>query len=218
MKTKAFIFDFDGTLVDTQIQIHGVTESKILAQHGAILTPQEISERYAGIPSKQIFIDHLPNLDPDALVRERWVIAKQILSTIDYKSIDMLSEAVKHLKNKGYKVAIASASPKSYVGEILNRITVDGRSYTSFFDVIISTDEVEQPKPFPDVFLKAAELLGVSPEDCIVVGDAKSDMQAATSIPIQSLYLSTQTIFDDNKNVTRFVTKEDLSSYLTENF
>ncbi len=78
-----------------------------------------------------------------------------------------LHEIMEHVKRMGYKLAIASASPPDI---IVNNLTLAG--IMSYFDVLISSDEVIKGKPDPMVFTEAARRLGLPNEECYVIEDA----------------------------------------------
>jgi len=85
-------------------------------------------------------------------------------------------DVIEDFKNKNYRLAVASSSPKK---EIIRNLTELG--INNYFEFMVSGEEVEQSKPSPDIFLKTAELLEVSPEKCIVIEDTTNGVKAAKS-------------------------------------
>lgn len=78
------------------------------------------------------------------------------------------------MKRNGYTLAVASSSPKNEIIRNLKALDLD-----DYFTVKVSGEEVRNSKPAPDVFLKAAELLGASPEKCTVIEDTANGSRAA---------------------------------------
>jgi mannitol-1-/sugar-/sorbitol-6-/2-deoxyglucose-6-phosphatase len=72
------------------------------------------------------------------------------------------------------KLAVASSSPKNLVEAVLERFEI-----ASLFDAVVTGSDVERPKPAPDIFLRAAERLGVAPADCLVLEDSFAGATAA---------------------------------------
>ena len=90
-----------------------------------------------------------------------------------------LQDLLNMLKSHHIKTAIASSSPHNHIELILNRLNV-----RHYFDKIISGDDVKHGKPAPDIFLKAAELLGLNPKDCMVIEDAPTGVTASNRAEI----------------------------------
>ena len=84
------------------------------------------------------------------------------------------------LKKSNYKVAIGSSSKNA--GTILERI-----GYDKFFDAVVDGTKITNSKPDPEVFLKAAEELGISPENCVVVEDAHAGIEAARKANMKTI-------------------------------
>ena len=88
------------------------------------------------------------------------------------------------LKDAGYRLAVASSSPKPVITETLE--TLDLMKY---FDVVTSGDEVKNPKPAPDTFLFAAKQLGVPVDECIVIEDSTNGGKAAKAAKIPCIWM-----------------------------
>jgi HAD superfamily hydrolase (TIGR01509 family) len=96
----------------------------------------------------------------------------QVLTPAD--RLEGVTETLDALRRKGYKLAIGSSSKNTPV--ILEKI-----GYKGYFDAISDGNNISRSKPDPEVFLKAAELLGEAPKDCYVVEDAAAGIIAAKS-------------------------------------
>lgn len=82
-------------------------------------------------------------------------------------------ELLAYLREQGYRVALATASTREYSLENLQRAEI-----TEYFDEIITGDMVQEAKPNPEIFLKAAEKLGVEPGQCLVLEDSLNGVEA----------------------------------------
>ena len=88
------------------------------------------------------------------------------------------------LKDAGYRLAVASSSPKPVITETLE--TLDLMKY---LDVVTSGDEVKNPKPAPDTFLFAAKQLGVPVDECIVIEDSTNGGKAAKAAKMPCIWM-----------------------------
>jgi beta-phosphoglucomutase-like phosphatase (HAD superfamily) len=100
-------------------------------------------------------------------------------------------------------MAIGSAAPPFNIDFVLDNL--DLRKY---FKIVVSADDVYESKPHPEVFLKAAQLLGVPPSQCIVFEDAPKGVEAAGNADMQCVVLTTmhkREEFSDYHNILLFV-------------
>ena len=172
---KAVIFDMDGVISDTQ-KLHAQVDSQILSEYEIIISPDELSDRFAGVRNEDYFDVLLREkgqpYDLKAILKDKW---ERILKLTD--SIEAIPGAINLLKllseNK-LLLALASSSNTQYVMTVLNKLKI-----TKYFSAIITGDMVTNGKPYPEVFLLAASKMNVSPEDCLVIEDGKSGMEAA---------------------------------------
>ena len=96
--------------------------------------------------------------------------------TIGPKKMPFIEELLIYLKDNNYKVAVASSSNMNH---IVNNMEKTG--LVKYIDELASGAEVENGKPAPDVFLLAAERLGVEPEECLVLEDSKAGVIAGST-------------------------------------
>jgi beta-phosphoglucomutase family hydrolase len=187
MNNRAVIFDLDGVVVDTQ-GIHAEVDALLLARFGVKLTPEEITRRYAGVPTRVIFRELVNGGVDDSIIRSLVQEKRQMM--IDHVKkcgVDPIPGAlnlVSALEGIGVPLAIGSASNIHFVELVLTKIGL-----IQFFDEIVSGDQVKKGKPDPETFLVAGRRLGVAPRNCIVVEDGVSGMQAAISAGMACLAL-----------------------------
>lgn len=173
---QAVIFDMDGVISDTQ-KLHSLVESKLLQRYGIEISPEEITQKYSGVRTKDFFDELLQKqqleYDLNALMDEKW----KEMEKYAQKSVDAIDGAVnliKQLSQSQYPLAVASASNLNYVTTVLKSLEI-----IDYFSYIVSGDMVSKGKPDPESFLLASKKIDVPPENCLVIEDGISGMQAA---------------------------------------
>lgn len=177
---RAAIFDLDGVIVDTA-KYHYLAWKRLANEYGFDFTERD-NERLKGVSrvrSLEILLE-IGGLTFDDITKTKMADKKNdwyvdYISQMDASEI--LPGVVEYLKNiraKGIKTAIGSASKNAPL--ILERLGI-----ISFFDVIVDGNKVSKAKPDPDVFVRAADELGILPASCVVFEDAEAGIQAALS-------------------------------------
>lgn len=179
MNIKAVLFDMDGLMVDTESL---ATEAFIHSakKQGYDMTKEE-TLLVLGFTTKSIYEfweNYFKNSDVSGkqLVDDHYKYIENILFTIGPRKMPYIEELLKYLKESNYKVAVASSSNMDH---IINNMEKTGLK--KYIDEFASGAEVENGKPAPDVFLLAAERLGVKPEECLVLEDSKAGVIAGSS-------------------------------------
>jgi HAD superfamily hydrolase (TIGR01509 family) len=172
---EGIIFDMDGVISDTQ-KLHSKVESEILSKHGVDLTPAEITAKYSGVRTKEFFDDLLKKekreYNLDLLMEEKWSQMKKFASE-SVKAVDGSIKLIDRL-SADYILTVASASNLSYVKTVLKKLGV-----INYFSYIVSGDMVKYGKPNPESFLLASLKIRIPPQNCLVIEDGVSGMQAA---------------------------------------
>ena len=176
MSIRAVLFDMDGLMVDTESL---ATEAFI---HGAKKQGYEMTREETllvlGFTTKSIY-EFWENYFKDSdvsgkqLVDDHYEYIEDILFTTGPKKMPFIEELLIYLKDNNYKVAVASSSNMNH---IINNMEKTG--LVKYIDELASGAEVKNGKPAPDVFLLAAERLGVKPEECLVLEDSKAGVIA----------------------------------------
>jgi len=177
MKYKAIIFDLDGVICSTD-EYHYLAW-KSVADQLDIPFDQKKNDRLRGVSRMEsleiILEDYTGELSPAEkleLAEQKNERYKQYLSGLSASDLSpAVSETLQTLRNRGFKLAIGSSSKNTPF--ILRQLGLG-----EFFDAVSDGNNISRSKPDPEVFLKAAEMLGVKPEDCLVVEDAVSGAQA----------------------------------------
>ena len=179
MDIKAVLFDMDGLMVDTESL---ATEAFIHSakKQGYDMTKEE-TLLVLGFTTKSIYEfweNYFKNSDVSGkqLVDDHYKYIENILFTTGPRKMPYIEELLKYLKESNYKVAVASSSNMNH---IINNMEKTGLK--KYIDEFASGAEVENGKPAPDVFLLAAERLGVKPENCLVLEDSKAGVIAGSS-------------------------------------
>lgn len=174
---RAAIFDFDGVVVDTE-PIHYITFKQTLAQLGIEIPKERWYREFTGIGSKNIirilFQENKINEEVEKWFEKRRKNFFDYVKNNGVNKIDGIDVFLKILKTKNIKTGIATGSGRELTKFVLQKI-----SLSDYFDVIVSADDVTNKKPHPEVFLKAAELLGVSPNKCIAFEDSPNGVKSA---------------------------------------
>ena len=181
---KLIIFDCDGVLVDSEV-LHNKHTIELLAEHGHMMTELEGFSLFAGMPHdgvhqymKDTFDVHIP--------MERWdqqLEPEMVLSSFEAELQPLMKSTLQLLHDRQMPKCIGSNSQLDMIHHKL-RFT----DQKQFFDDahIFSADHVENPKPAPDLFLFAAKQMGFLPDNCIVVEDSTTGIEAAlaANIPV----------------------------------
>ena len=169
----ALIFDCDGTLADTMPN-HFAAWVGSLRSLGADISEKRFYE-LGGMPTADIIRlinrEQGHTLDIDATHDDKEQRYVEMLHTVsEIKAVADIARA-----HKGrVPMAVASGGMRSVVEQ-----TLDTLNLHSLFDAVITADDVQHGKPSPDIFLLAAERLGVAPADCIVYEDGDLGLEAA---------------------------------------
>lgn len=171
----------DGVLVDSE-HLYRQMNLKLFAELGATVS-QELYNSFIGISATKMWTI----LKDRFGIREAIPVLKtmekdrkyQMLSEYELDSFDGIADLLVEAKQKGYKMAIASSSPKKNIELVAQKLGI-----TDFFQVLLSGEEVTNGKPAPDIFLQAAKLLGADTTDCLVIEDSRNGALAAQAAEI----------------------------------
>lgn len=196
---KAVIFDMDGTMAYTE-PLHFKAFSAVFAEFGVTWEYNEFINKYSGTGSHNIISSVLKDRekadaisDPtgrllDALALKKKEFYIQLVESSDIAVVNGLYEFVEMLKSQSIPYLIASGTNADNVRSVLSKIGL-----AADFPVIISGEDIKSAKPAPDIFLLAAEKLGVKPEDCMVLEDAVAGVKAAKSAKMYCVGFTTTT-------------------------
>lgn len=174
---KAVLFDLDGVLVDMR-EGHYESLNRALSLFGARIERDEHISYFNGLPTRKKIekleeLGRLPTGLGEIINAIKQSYTKEIIPKYclpDYSKIILL----KHLKNRGFKLACCSNSVKETLHLMLKTAQIH-----EYFDFIIGNDEVSKPKPDPEIYLKTFSRLNLKPWECIIVEDSPHGIAAA---------------------------------------
>jgi HAD superfamily hydrolase (TIGR01509 family) len=190
---RAILWDLDGTLVDSA-EFHWLSWRDTMAAEGVSLTYRQFLDTF-GQKNDRILPGWLgPGADADRIRRvgdAKEAEYRRLASVHGLTALPGASSWVRRLHAQGWQQAIASSAPGQNVGVMLRALALDG-----MFEAIVSVEDVTRGKPDPQVFLAAAERLGVPRDRCIVVEDAAVGVQAARSAGMRCIGVSRAVVLD----------------------
>ncbi|MCI8292817.1 MAG: HAD family phosphatase [Hespellia sp.] len=174
-QTEAVIFDLDGTLVDSMWVWQAVDVDYM--EKYKLTEPEGFYEGIEGKSMREVaeyYLDCFSEIPSTAeAVQEEWIA----MAIEKYRTQVPLKSGVKeflmHLKQQGIRVGIATSNVRELAEAVL-----ESHGIAQYFDVICTACDVKAGKPSPDVYLKAAEELKVSPKACLVFEDVPNGIEA----------------------------------------
>ncbi len=197
---KVFIFDLDGVIVDTA-KYHFIAWQKIAQELGIEFTPEhnEDLKGVSRVRSLDIILE-LGKINASQEDKNKWLIQKNedylsYLVNMDQSEIlPGVIPILQFLKEKNQAIALGSASKNA-------RPILEKTGIIHYFDAIVDGNDVTKAKPDPEVFLEAAKLLNVAPENAIVFEDSIAGIQAANVANMTSVGIGEETILYEAKYI-----------------
>lgn len=186
---KAFIFDLNGTMINDMPYHTKAWFNLLNGELGGNFTWEEVKPQMYG-------------KNPEVLVRmfgpERFTMEEMEQISIEKEKkyqqeffpylelLPGLREFLESAYQKGIPMAIGSAAIPFNIDFVLDNLNI-----RHYFKAIVSADDVELSKPHPETFLKAAQQLGIVPEDCIVFEDVPKGAEAAANAGMSTVIITT---------------------------
>jgi len=191
--SRAVLWDLDGTLVDSE-EFHWRSWEHALRADGLSITFDQFRATF-GQRNDRILRGWLGNDAPTDRI-ERIADAKEteyrrLAEVHGLTPLPGAAEWLHRLHATGWRQAIASSAPRKNVDVMLRALHLD-----SYFDAIVSSEDVTVGKPDPQVFLAAARRLDVAPSHSVVVEDAAAGIEAARRAGMRSIGVSRTTTLD----------------------
>ena len=202
VKIKAVLFDLDGVLVDAK-QWHYKALNQALEDAGYDpIGREEHLSTYDGLPTltKLQMLSDKGRFDmskANAVYKDKQKYTMQFIqNNVNPNSI--IIDTLKALRKDGFKLAVCSNAIKCSVELMLEKSCI-----RELFDLVLSNEDVDNPKPHPEIYLKAMEELGVRPEECMIIEDNEKGFKAAiasgsklmkvkSSLDVNYLYVTTE--------------------------
>ena len=185
--SSGLIFDMDGVLVDT-----GPFHKKswgILAEENNIFTTDEFFEKYFGMINADIlpkFFNRELSMPEIIKYSERKESLYRDLIKGHLLPMPGVCELISTAHKAQWKIGIGSSGPADNINLIIDEIEIK-----QYISGIVTGNDVEKGKPDPEVFLKAAEKIKVSPDRCIVIEDVPAGIKAAKNAGMKCIAVTT---------------------------
>ena len=186
---KAAILDFDGLLADSE-PFHYKAYNEVFERYGHTLDKKEYwiewTSKGKGIAGEIERHNLKLDVDPVELRKQKFEVYTQFCESGEIKLFPDAIDLVKKLASN-HKLAIASGSWATDIRHILRNAGA-----LELFPVILGKESAKREKPFPDIFLNAAEKLGCSPAECFVLEDALKGLNASNEADIPCIILQNE--------------------------
>jgi beta-phosphoglucomutase family hydrolase len=185
---SGYIFDLDGTLVDT-MPLHYTAWEAALRKAGLEgKLDENLFYELGGVPSRKVAgllgKRHGLNLDPVAVYRDK---EDAFMSSLE--KLALIAPVVEFARRVSatHPVAIASGGTRDVVTSTLGKTGL-----APLFPIVVTADDVEHGKPAPDMFLLAAKRMGVAPGECLVFEDGQPGIKAAEAAGMKWVFVSSR--------------------------
>jgi len=208
---KAAIFDMDGVIV-VNMHIHEQAFFEFGKRYGKNVDHEFFVTQITGSTNEKIMpkiFGPISDEEIKAYSLEKEALFREIYKP-QLKLTEGLAEFLDYLYAKNIKMAIASNAPKENIDFI-----VEGLKLEKYFPVCLNGNSVANPKPAPDMFLKAAELLGETPANSIVFEDAPGGIRAAHEAGMRSVGVLTSHTKEELSYASWFI--EDFTNPVLKN-
>jgi len=200
MNKKVFIFDLDGVIVDTA-KYHFIAWQKIAHELGIEFTPEH-NENLKGVSRVRSLdlILELGKIEATQEEKNKWLIQKNdnylsyLVTMNNSEILPGVMPILQYLKENKQSIALGSASKNA-------RPILEKTGILHYFDAIVDGNDVSNAKPDPEVFLQAAKLVNVDPENAIVFEDSVAGIQAANIANMTSVGIGEANILYEAKYI-----------------
>lgn len=188
MTSGAAIFDIDGTLADN-MPLHIECWIALFRDEGQVVTPQDYHA--AGIggsaeeAARHFLGEHLTDAQTERLVGRKEFLYRT-LARRKLKLLHGTRRLLRQARRENIPLALATSAGPQNVAFFLETQALDG-----YFDVVLDSSSVARTKPHPDVFLKAADRMGVAPDACLVFEDSLPGLKAARRAGMRAVAVAT---------------------------
>ena len=176
---KGILFDMDGVLVDSEPLFHKAVNIMVERCGAAPITEEENNRYLLGTTVEQTWVQvkelrDIPQTPAELLAGYNEVV-KEVLRS-DLTARPGVRELIAEAHRRGLPVAVASSSLREWVDLKLSVIGL-----TDAFQIKLGGDDIENGKPAPDIYIKAARLIGLEATECVAIEDSPIGLAAASS-------------------------------------
>lgn len=174
---KAVIFDMDGVLIDAK-DWHYEALNNALGLFGMEISRYDHLVTYDGLPTRKK-LEMISAERGLPLKLHEFINRMKQQYTMDYvfikcKPVFYIEFALSKLKEEGYKLAVCSNSVRNTVDIMLEKAKI-----RQYFDIVLSNEDVKEPKPDPEMYDRTISALKLKPKECLIVEDNEKGIQAA---------------------------------------
>ncbi|MDB4196027.1 hexitol phosphatase HxpB [Flavobacteriales bacterium] len=206
--TKAIIFDMDGVIIDSE-PLWKKAIIQIMNNYGYNFDI-EMCNRTKGMRVDEVTLFWKEELNApfDSKIVAEEIVEEVIrLISLDGKKMDGLEDLLKRAKSENIRIALASSSSLTIIETVLTRLNI-----SSYFEVVQSAEKEQYGKPHPAVFITAANNLGVSPNNCIVIEDSLNGVIAGKAAKMKVVAIPEP----DEQQIEKFVIADQIITSLRE--
>jgi len=200
---KAIIFDMDGLMVDTEVLYHE-TDREMAKSFGKKVSEETLSRMMGRKPveSYTIFCNDLDIDQPiEELLKTRYrLVEKKLLNEV--RPMPGLFDILNEFKGK-MRMAIATGSPQKFLEITLNKLNIG-----QYFDATQPSDPIVNGKPNPEIYLKVAQKLNVSPKESIVIEDSSNGARAGKNAGCYTIAVPSEYTYKQDFSFVDFVARD----------
>lgn len=203
---KAVIFDMDGTVVQTSMT-HDLPVWTALFQDYNVKLSLPVFQAFLGKKASEILHQLVPGITEQQIetsLQKRDVLLAESLHEKGLKTTPGFMNFLLLLQRKGILVALATGAGRKKLEAVCKYVPLK-----DYFPIIVTANDVARGKPNPDLFLLAAEKLGVDPKECIVVEDAHNGIVAARASGMKAITITTTHPRDELQNADKIIDSFD---------
>jgi alpha,alpha-trehalose phosphorylase len=207
---RVVLFDLDGVLTGTSDN-HYEAWRRMCEDLGLKL-PEEFRDKLRGISRKEALelilkyfsLEYSEEEKLELMDRKNNYYNESIASFTRENAYPGVIELLEEIKRRGYKIGLVSASKNA--PQLIRNMEIE-----KYFDIVVDPNKIKRPKPYPDPFLEAANMLCVKPEDCLGVEDAKAGIESIKAAGMTAICIG----YDDLSEADAvFETIKDASCYI----
>ena len=171
---QAVIFDLDGVIIDSE-PIHDEAHRIVFRTHD-LPVPETIFPSFKGITERKVFERVVSEFGTDTHDADALMAAKERVMTHLIDRMQPIPGALQflHQTKRYYRVALTTSSTRFWLRDAFGRFGLD-----AFFEVIVTSEDVEHPKPHPQPYTTTTQRMGLDPSKCLVIEDSLHGVSSA---------------------------------------